>query len=81
MTTKNELLEEYIFSLEKRRGTDYFGVNAADMDPREIADKMFKAIENGGKQDWIKYNEALKEACKNKGIKTSRELRELIKSN
>ena len=41
-------------------------------------DKMFTAIAKPNLADWLKYNPALKAACKSVGIKSSRELRAIF---
>jgi hypothetical protein len=49
--------------------------------PEEVAEKMFNAVwRSSYPSDWLRYNEALKEACKAHGIRKSAELRELVKA-
>lgn len=40
--------------------------------------KMFKAISSPARNDWLKYNTALKRACRSIGIKSSPELRAIF---
>lgn len=74
--TEAIIRDEYIKELESRNGTDYFFGDT--INPPEVADKMLNAIREGGRSDWLRYNNALKMACKRVGIKTSKELREII---
>ena len=46
----------------------------------DVARKMFTAIQTGyGRSDWLKYNEALRVTCRKVGIKTSKEVRDLLR--
>lgn len=79
MTTIQELYMEYVKELDSRKGTGYF---IGEMKPTtKIAVNMFNAIKRGGKSDWLKHNQALKEACKRVGITSSPQLRDLIKAS
>lgn len=59
-----------------------FKDRATGQSPEEIADKMFSAIGRnaraGGRNAWMPYNPALKDACKKVGIKKDKELRDLF---
>ena len=79
----NELYNEYVKELISRAHTDYFFGDTPDNKKCEAtAIKMLNVIKEGkGRADWLKYNGALKCACKKVGILKSSELREYIKKN
>ena len=74
------LREEYIKVLDEKPDNYFDGGERKS--GQEIADKMFKAInESKHPSDWLRQNKALKEACKVFNISKSGELRELVKSH
>lgn len=81
---KEQLFKEYVKVLRSKIGTDYYYSLQGDpeIDPEDIARKMFKAIENsalmGSRNDYINHNPALKQACKKVGITSNSELREIM---
>lgn len=70
----NQIKARYIELLKQNIGTWLRGQSAED-----VAQAMFNAIKKGGNADWLKYNENLKAACREHGIKKSSELRQLVK--
>lgn len=46
-----------------------------------VASKMINSVlEDKGRHDWLKYNDAMRKAAKIFGIKTSKEFREILKN-
>lgn len=89
MTTINELFTAYAETLRRKNaelGGYYWGnpkyPAETQKTPEQVAEKMFNAILRASYPcDWLRHNEALREACKACGIRKSAELREFIKAN
>ncbi|MFH1031075.1 MAG: hypothetical protein V1767_00690 [Chloroflexota bacterium] len=76
-----QLRQAYKVILTEKVNTDpeYNWPDKSEASIDDCINKMFKAVARSGRSDWLKYNSALKVACKNVGIKKSSELRELFK--
>lgn len=77
-----QLLTDYarILDAKQKAGLDGYGP-LKDKTAKEVVTKMAGVIKanaiRGGRNAWMPYNKALKEACHKNGIKKDAELREL----
>lgn len=92
----NQLKTAYIGVIAEyqQKNPVYFSARVDEMkSPEQIAGRMLNAVKNcisnhacskpNAKRgcDWLKHNEAMRVACKKVGIKTSKELRQLVKES
>lgn len=65
-----------LLALAIRRNPQHFAYTEAKV-PQVVA-KIIATIKEGGKSDWLKHNETMREAAKQCGIRTSKEFRRAL---